>query len=479
MAAKILDLAECEISEYEKIFICSAAAYMRGYPRSLTNTQWLEFAQFLSVNTTSLLELLESIDENDIFDYSSIQINDVVIDLTEYWLSHDLFACLLNYYNIYICLNKISYKSDKESFLSNRELYQIVAHNITMMNINSGTFECICNGLLSRENAPQSFKTFHPNNCLDILELFSYEEHFKIYNNRLQILYRITDYELKSHANSMYIIVVSQILKHASFSNESIRSIGAELYENLHFLLKDARLITIHTNHRYQDLRKKFHDRTRRTDNTTRLHLLYGFDNYDSYSLRLDLPHEGIGWIHYNNCSPGGVKSHFFTESEFEIIVEKMPRLKECFINYGDRWFLKEIRNCALNLDEKQSFEKVRKQKEHTSVFKNVYSEENVLMFLSIMTGFVSPILSNHVDKNGQNAKQSFNYDKLMMLLKFYHKCKTSFDAEATKQVAEMIVNKGINCGIILPSDKEDYSSEDGILMIIDLAQSKCFPNKT
>ena len=45
----------------------------------------------------------------------------------------------------------------------------------------------------------------------------------------------------------------------------------------------------------------------------------------------------------------------FFTESEFEIIVEKTQRLKECFINYGERWFLKEIRNCAFSRNDAAS----------------------------------------------------------------------------------------------------------------------------
>ena len=72
------------------------------------------------------------------------------------------------------------------------------------------------------------------------------------------------------------------------------------MYEHLLGMLQNAWLIAAQVEllpMQYSDTPEK---RTRK-DRTTRIQLLYGYPNYDSYCIRLDLKHKGQGFVHYNN----------------------------------------------------------------------------------------------------------------------------------------------------------------------------------
>ena len=112
----------------------------------------------------------------------------------------------------------------------------------------------------------------------------------------------------------------------------------------------------------------------------------------------------------------------------------------------------------------------------HPTVFMESHSEESVLSFLSVMNSFLMPIVPSNVDKSGNHAKYVFNLDKLMLLSKLYWLSKLQNASDTVKNIETQIVTKGINYGIIKPSDKELFSSEEGILYIIDSAFEKCFP---
>jgi hypothetical protein len=140
-----------------------------------------------------------------------------------------------------------------------------------------------------------------------------------------------------------------------------------------------------------------------------------------------------------------------------------MSSLKKCFINYRDKWFLKEKCNCALNQDEKVLYELILKQKEHPQVFKNIYSEENVISFLCELNRFLSNLSTGGIDKTEKNAKYCFNFDRLMSWLELFNLCQVASDTEGIEKFAKLIIDRAINYGIITPSDEKDFSSDEGI----------------
>lgn len=474
---KELDLSEFTLSEYETIITCYIASYLRVHPKKLSRKDWSDLVIVIPLCEPVLNKMLDLVDKDDgNFNYISLKVNGTVIDLTDLWYNYDLFDCIVQYALLNRTLDKIRDESTNETLNSNiKHLYEAL-DQIQNMNTNSGAFECMQNDSIAKIIAPQTFATFQPNQYVDYLTLISSYDFADNELGDLAIVYRILKYELKIHANSMYLIIVLQLIKHASCSSDSIQSIGTELYDNFHYLLQDGRLLSIQTNHLFQDSKKSYEFRTKNTDNTTRLHLLFGFDNYDSYSLRLDLSHEGIDWIHYNQTTPGGVKSNFFSAIEYENILRYYPTMDKCFINYEDRWFLKERSKCLLSSEEQRLFEKIEMLNAHPTVFMETHSEESVLSFLSVLNSFLMPIVPSNVDKSGNHAKYVFNLDKLMLLSKLYWLSKLQNASDTVKNIETQIVTKGINYGIIKPSDKELFSSEEGILYVIDSAFERCFP---
>ncbi|WP_349946737.1 hypothetical protein ABFV83_00085 [Lacrimispora sp. BS-2] len=474
-----LDLSDSDINEYEKTIICIIASYLRVYPVGLDNSQWYDISEFLCIKVDFIEKLLAFANTQNEFGCSHLNINGEIIDLSEYWLSYQIFECLLNYYFIRNCISQVLINNKRASLKSNYQLYQSAKHNMNMMNVCAGAYECFCNQKFSREYAPQSFESFHPDCYIDELEMYLFsDDYFKLNNNMLPIVYRIINYEILSHANSMYLIVIFQILKHSIFYNDITHNIAKELYNNLHLLLKDARVVSVQTNYLFQDTHKSYDKRNRQTDNTTRLHIVYGFDNYDTYSLRLDLSHKGIDWIHYNNNSPGGVKSYYFTQTDYDIIIQDMPDMKKCFINQGNKWYLKEKCNCNLNQEENELFDLIQRRNEHTHVFNTIYSEEDVITFLNEINKFLSNLSAGGIDKTGKNAKYCFNFDKLMSLLELFHVCQVNSDAEGIDKFMKLIVERAIIYDIILPSDKKCFLSNEGIQIIIDLAYDRCYLKK-
>lgn len=196
--------------------------------------------------------------------------------------------------------------------------------------------------------------------------------------NHLRILYRIIKYELITCSNSLYMIVITQIVKLSPFFDQEIKGIADEMYNHLLQLIQNARIISVQTNYRYPTNYDHIDNRGK-LDNTTRLQILYGYENYDAYYLRLDLAHKGQGFIHYNNKSPGGVKCSLFNESEYKEILSKYPNSDIFFIQYGNRYALREMSNLTLNETEVGEYKEIACLKEHEKAFVKEYSEEKVL----------------------------------------------------------------------------------------------------
>lgn len=95
--------------------------------------------------------------------------------------------------------------------------------------------------------------------------------------------------------------------------------------------------------------------------------------------------------------------------------------------------------------------------------------------FLSVFSEFFYYLSSSNVDKNGENAKYSFNFDKLMSWFELYYICKVHSDTTNATEFAHLILSRAISYGIISYSDEKDFSSEEGIQLIIDLAYERRF----
>jgi len=237
-------------------------------------------------------------------------------------------------------------------------------------------------------------------------------------------------------------------------------------------MLKNARIISIRVNTLSQSIVSKPELRTKK-DNTTRLQILYGYDNYDTYSIRLDLAHEGEGFVHYNNKSPGGVRCCIFDETEYRSIISKHPQMADCFIRYGDRWMLKERVNCEISKEDKTLYEIIRTEKEHDPVLRKDYSEDAVVAFVHLIGKMLPQNCFLPIDRDEVNSKHCFSCDKIMKDVIYLYAAYFSCHEKAYAKLVERIVEKAICYNIITESEKIEYSCIDGISIIVECVKKR------
>lgn len=246
---------------------------------------------------------------------------------------------------------------------------------------------------------------------------------------------------------------------------------ASELYDHLLFILKNGRIISVQTNLLYAT-RTEAPEKRDRDDNTTRMQIIYGYPNYDAYVLRLDLAHKGEGFVHYNNKTPGGIKSCLFSESQYQGVINQYPLLSSCFIKYGHRWALKERGNFDIPQDMRTIFEKIRNQNEHEPVFKES-DEAAVIEFIYLITRLLPTNCFVPLDKDEQHARYCFNFDKIMCFIHLFYIARISSDNNNCDKLYDAIIDAAIRYNLIFPSEKESYMSEEGICVIADLAYER------
>lgn len=473
----IINIKSKNIDSYNKTILKLIANYLKFNSTEIDDQEWEKISYFLSIDVDSAMKMIDKI-KNELFYqdiYRELKINDEIIDVNDN-SCNKIFDCMLNYYYIKELLSKLEMKCDRTCFFKNYEIYKAIEHNVCIMNANAGAYECMCNNEFSQKHATQSFESFHPSTYIDCLNLYlNSDEYFNKNSIYLPMLYTIINYQFMTHANAMFLIVITQILKHSEFYTESIHCIAKEFYGNLCSLLKDGRLILIQSNNLFQDIDKVYLKRNKNTDNTTRLHIMYGFDNYDTYSLRLDLCHKGVDWIHYNNNSPGGIKSYSFTQKEYDEIIDKYSNMEKCFLFQQNKWFLKEKSNFNLLEEEKIIFEQIQNNKEHTSVFKKNYLEKDVINFVESIDRFISNLSVGSVDKTGEKAKHCFNLDFLMCRLECLYLNILYGNDEYITKFKTLIIDKAMAYGLIDREEKEIYNTFEGVELIIGLAMERCY----
>lgn len=62
-----------------------------------------------------------------------------------------------------------------------------------------------------------------------------------------------------------------------------------------------------------------------------------------------------------------------------------------------------------------------------------------------------------------------------MSWLELFHLSQVTYDYEGIEKFEKLIIDSAINYGIITPSDEKDFSSDEGIRSIIELAYERCF----
>lgn len=343
-------------------------------------------------------------------------------------------------------------------------------HHFELANANLGTFSCLLANSFSLEHTLFADSQYNPTSQLSILQLQLHQQNkVDIDPNLTVVILRLLKYNLSTRTNALFMIAIIQIIIHSPYFSPEICTIANELYCHLLELFRNARLLTVQLNSLYLDTRIPIEDRGKQ-NNTTRLLLLYGYGNYDTYELRLDFAHKGEGFIHYNNRSPGGIKCNLFSASEYAEIISKLPAAAELFIAYGNRYALKEKINIDLDSNLSLLYSELQLLNTHRPSFHAAFSEDHVLDFLSILSRIMPSHCHVPIDKTQSFAVHYFNYDYLMLLTSFLYLAELDGDNDSAEEFMKAIVLHAAKYSIVDSVDPSFYTL-DGINLILEEAE--------
>jgi len=466
----------CEenLSAYEKTILSLAISFGIAPLYSIKEDDIIDLSNLLKIDP-NFLKRAFSVSDQDVGPFTTVMFGNDRVD-GSLFMDNTFFAVLARAYYAYKDLSQLTTGVRREDIKRNVDIFYDAIHQFEMINATIATYECMRHDHFTLEYTAFDNGDFRPMDYVRMLEtILLCDDCAARDKSALPMLYLILHYELYTQLNALYLITIVQIIKHSPFFDLDIQNIASELYSHLLFMLKNGRIVSIQTNLLYASRADNPEIRSR-TDNTTRLQVLYGYLNFDAYSLRLDLAHKGEGFIHYNNKSPGGVKCCIFNENEYADIIREHPKLEPCFIEYGNRRALKERDNCNLTEEISAAYEEVRSKKEHNPVFINTYVEKSVVTFVNLIAKMLPSYCNVAIDKEELYTRYCFNYDKIMsdiFLLYFAH---LKSDSETSQKLISVIANRAVNYGLISEADKASCSSIDDVCLIAYYAKSRVCP---
>lgn len=456
---------ENNISEYEKTIISLAISFANSPICTLKEEDVVGLSNFLQVDLELLKKAL-SYPEDGMNFSSVIKFGETEISFSKLY-DNTFFVCLIRIYYIYESFGNLKSGVDYNDLRFNLELFHSINHNFDMLHASMATFECMHKGAFSYDDTVFCNCDFDFMDFINLLQLYLCCGDSIRYNKSfISLIYLILQYEMRTRINTLHLILITQIFKHSLFGGRGEKIIAGELYEYLLFILKNGRVISVQTNLLYVSENKK--ELRRRTDNTTRMQIIYGYGNFDTYVLRLDLGHNGEEYIHWNNKSPGGLKCCIFNDAEYRAIIKVYPEMESCFIQYDSRWALKERINCEFSEVSKVVYENVQSKKENETGFYD--SEERVVISFVEMMSKMLPLKCNvAIDVEEIHARNCFNLDKIMCYVyMFYLLLLNESDDILIQKIIDFIVDRAIQYGIILQDEKSDYLNIEGVCLIVE-----------
>lgn len=463
------------LTDYEKTIYGMAIAYSCSCSYVLEDDDINRIATLLNVDYELFNKAIKFFANGNI-SAGQIKLGDEYY-CADYFLNAELLNALIRVYFIYKSMKRLSDGTECDDILNNYQIFQCCIGEFDSINASLSTFECMSRGFFSLEYAVYNNSNYNPRTQLNLLQHYITKDLREILNGFIdssypQFLCRLLSYDFVTRINAIYLITITQIIKHSRFFNNHIKSIAEDMYSYLLSILQNARVISAQTNCLYPTGADNIEHRGKE-DNTTRLQILYGYENYDAYFMRLDLAHKGEGFVHYNNKSPGGIKSCLFTNDEYKSCILEHPQAHKFFIRSGNRYALKEMINLELTSEEIEEFEQIRKTKEHLKAFDKNYSEEYVENFISIVSCMLPNLCVVKIDLEENHARCCFDYNKIMFNSVELDIAILKRDKECVKKHIERIVCFAKKYKLITVEDADSLKSLEGVCLIIDEAKNR------
>ncbi len=464
---------EQELTPYEKTILTQIIAYAQEPIYNLSDKDINSISDFLKIDVMLMKKALAFLcpccyQEKLIIKYGN--------DKTECSRIFDktFIDAIIKIHYAYINLSSVSLGNTEQNIRENIELFRSILFYFDSLNANLATYECMLENRFTLEYTLFDSDEFSPLSIINMLEMLLISEDCLEYDkNIITIMTLLLKYEFYTRLNALLLVMICQIIKNSPYF-DSIHDIAHEMYDNLLFILKNGRIISTQVNELFCEKNKE-HDERSRADNTTRMQIIYGFPNFDSYVLRFDFSHEGQAFVHFNNESPGKNSCCLFNEKEYLSFIHEYPEISSCFISYGSRWALKEKNNCDLTKEQEVFYDEIVKHNSHKSVFKEEFSEDSIQCLIDVFINLLPYHCYAPIDKDGHYASECFCCDILLRNVYVLYLAYLGNDEEPVKMMIEDIAKKAYRYGFISYEEKESISSIEDIAIIASVVEDKIF----
>lgn len=438
--------------KYEKTILKQISAYKEFGNFYVSDKDFEDLANLLKIEKSKL-----------VYSYNSLEHNSDNIML---------FENILNYIHVSNYLKLLNIPTGFDDVLEVYRLFDDISNVLMMMSVNISVFYDLKSGEFSREYLLYTFgKPVSWNAYLNHFRLFLDFNFYSDNSIHLPLIYSLLKYELETFSKTAYFLNSLLLISVSNYLSESVKDISKKLFSDLSHLLKDGHIITLKPNSLYHNLDIDPSKRVK-TDNTTCLQVYYSYQNSDVYSLRLDLSHESIENIHYNNISPGGTKCYLFSRDEYSNIIGEHPELIKYFIEYTDVFALKELKNC--NIKDKKLFElyyDLCMAKQHEMINDEAYKEIDLISLMEVL-GYIMPIqFYSKIDINDEYTNLCFIFANIMSIKGMFGLYLFLKDPTLEKQIINNIVNYAVDKNIISNDEKNSYKTFEGVSLIAELAK--------
>lgn len=459
---------EGELTDYQKTIYGMAIAHSYRYSYVFKDADIYAISSLLNVDYELLNNALHfSVDGR--MPAREIKLGTQFYNL-DCFKNAELLNAIVRCYWVYKSISELSDGTSDQDIIDNYNIFKDCIHQFECMNAFTATLECMDKGYFTLDYTVFNNNNYSPIDQIEWIYLFLTCEELDILDRtKLPLMYRTITYDLLTHVNSIYMITVAQIIKHSPFVKTEIKQMAEEMYSYLLRMVRNARVISVESNFLFPTNAANL-QRRGKSDNTTRLQILYGYENYDSYYLRLDLAHKGQRFIHYNNKSPGGTECCLFTSEEYHAIIDANSETAKFFIQYGNRYALKELINLPLTDEEYSCYEQLCKLKHYDKAFQAIADETELLEFLDIVSSMLPQSCHVGIDKEEKHAQYCFNLEKIMFQSKLLESAMLQGkESECEKLICD-IVSKSVRYKLITSDMIEDFLSFEGICYLIDEA---------
>ena len=212
---------EKNISSYEMTIYTLAMAYAESPLFVVDDEMISDLTQLLLVDEELLRHALLA---NASFRYDNVLIKfgEKTINCTDYF-DNTFFTSLIKINLAYKSLNKLSDKTDEGAIIENIKQIQSAIFYFDTINANNATYECMLEQQFSHKHTVYDSGVFPPMDYLDMLRTLVICDDCLGYDKSLLLIAtHLARYELQTRLNTLYMVMITQIIMHSPFFRRRI-----------------------------------------------------------------------------------------------------------------------------------------------------------------------------------------------------------------------------------------------------------------